>query len=309
MAYTLPANKILATLSNLVVLMETNDVHDGTGVDRLINFAHDTDLDFGGIKAVITADLPEVEDYSRTRSLTEVKDPTVDEQFISISKYKTIPLTLNRYITREAVLSETNFSTFMGYLLATLQEAKRNFIYSEILTTLKGWTPAKSTQTVSVTLTDVADGATASEEEATNVLNAKKISKALIKINKEIQAPTNAYNDLGYTENIDASKMVLIVNGKYDIDLNVDTFATLFNSDVIKNRFGWSETIDLPESKVNDDSVIGWLLQRGKISFGYGFQVATEFFNPATLDSNNYLHFSYYIDVVKGLTGIKIKKA
>lgn len=307
--YTLPSNKILATLSNLIVLMRTSNIHQGTGVNRLLDFCRSDDLTTGGVKAILTANEPSVSEYSKTSSVTKVSDPSVTEEFLETKGGKFIPLSINRYITKQAMLNDYNMAEFSGYLIATMDSAERNYMWNQLVTLIKGWTPTLTTQKVAITLTDTSKLTDASAIEHANVLNAKEICKKLIKLTRAIEEPSAKYNDLGYTSNVASSDLTLIINDKYDVDLVCDTFATLFGSSAIENRFDFRKSIPIGEDTINDASKIGWLFQKDKVQYGYSYKVMTSFFDASNLYENNFLHFDYYMGIVKGLVGVAITKA
>ncbi len=309
MAYTLKANKFLGTLSQLITRIVMNDTLSGRGVDKLLAECEGERLEHGGAFAVNSADLPAVEDYDDTMSpLTRVK-PTIDQQFIEITDYKVVRISVNRWLTATAFLDALSLAEFMGYVITTLQGAKRSYMYKLVVNKIETWAPARATQTLTIDLIDTSSMTDPVKIESANVLNAKTIAKKLMKLIREFDAPTKKFNDLGYEEMIDPAKMDLFINSKFDVDLIADTYATLFHSEEMRKQYLWSKDIGIPEDQLtgnNKANYIGLLAHKGKITYGYGYEVQTSFFNPATLDENNFLHFNYYIDSVKGLPAVKI---
>lgn len=307
MAITLNANKFLATLTNLIAYVATNDTLSGRGVLPLIEWAKSVNIDYGDSILLRSVDLPEVEDYDEAMSLTEVKKPTVDEQVISIKDYKVIRLSINRWFLPMAFLSSYALNDFASYVLSTMRASRDKFIYEEIISCIEGWTPVQSGQTLEIELTDTAS-LTGEDLYTAEKANARKIAKALKNTIDQFNAFTSDYNDLGYTEQIAPGDMDLIINNTYNTDLIVDAYAVLFNSNLITDSYKWGKTIVIPSKQLSDENTIGYFMHRGKVRYGYGYEVQTNFFNPANLIDTSYLHFNYYIDSVKALPGIKIVK-
>lgn len=305
---TLEANKALAVLSNLISYVGLNDVISGDGTNKLIAFCQGENVTAGKGKAFISADIPEVEDYAKDTSLLELKEPVVDEEVLWANNYKFIRLSINRWLTPGAFTDSSAFANFAGYLIRTMELAKRKYIYGQIIATLEDYAPTLASQKVAISLTDISALTDATQVNAFERLNANKIAKSLINTIKLFNAPEKTFNDLGYTEMVDPKKMGFLVNSNFDTLMLVDTFASLFNSDLIKDRFMWGETIDIPYNQLasaNQESVIGWLIHKGKITFGYGYEISADFFNPANLYDQRFLHFNYYLGVVKGLPAVK----
>lgn len=85
---TLPLNTWLGALTALVVNTQIADTLTGASTNALLDLCHNTPVENGIGKAIISADLPAVEDYTETSSLLTIKKPTVSEEVLAISDYK-----------------------------------------------------------------------------------------------------------------------------------------------------------------------------------------------------------------------------
>lgn len=323
-AITLSVNKFLGALTNLIAYAQVANTVQSGAVGRLIASSQDIDTPNGDGKVIRFVNTIQPQDLSVTSStLLTQSPPTVGEQHLSVSGYKYIPLTLNKYLLRGAWVNEEQMAEFTAYCMSVMERSKDIFLYKELVKEYVGYTPTQATQTLTINLASTTGTSTPDAIEAANVLNAKRISKALLGQLREFEAPTSEYNDANvgsssdaqYLEQvIDRSSLKLVINARYDIDLIVDTFATLFNSGKITEDERWSETIAIPEKQLvaagaasgTVQNIIGWLLDRKKIQFGYFYNVATSFFDASNLSQNNWLHFSYYIGVVNALPAVKL---
>lgn len=311
---TLQANKFLGALTNLVAYSQIADTLQRGAVGRLISSSQDINVPDGNGKVIRNVDILDVEDLTENSTLLTAKKPTVGEQYMPISGYKRIPLTINRYLMRAAFVEETQLADFIAYISSVMETTLNAYLYGEILKQYINYTPAQVTQTLSVDLIDTSTMTSPTEIEMANVTNAKRICKALLKVLREMEAPSDAYNDAELTEIIDRAALKLIINSEFDVDLIVDTFASLFNSNKITEDERWSETISIPKAQLvkngmtdaNAKALIGWLVDRKKIQFGYFYRLETSFFDGSTLNENRWLHFSYYMGIVQALPGVKV---
>ena len=98
MAITLNANKFVGTLSNLICYTFYKDnYHLGDNIDALLNAFRSDDTINGDGKLVLTSDLPVVKDLVvNTSTLLTSVPPVIQEQYIPVTKFKYIQLTVNR---------------------------------------------------------------------------------------------------------------------------------------------------------------------------------------------------------------------
>ena len=323
---TLSANKFLGTLTNLLAIVETADTFEsGNGLYRMLELFRSTDIDRGAGKVVNAVDVLTVEDLDLNRSPWTIKAPTVSQQQLDVDAYKVVPLSLSRYLLKGAFADDAALAYFIGYVRAVMQKTKDIYLYSELLKMIFTWyldagSDLSAGQTITVGLTKYtgSDPAKALEYDR---INANAICKALIKFIKEIGgADSDSYNELGYTEIVDPKSLVFVVNSAFDTELVVDTFASLFKSQEIKDRFDWGETVPVPTGKIlagltaagslqpatDTDECIGIVAHADKFQYGFMYEVMASIFNPANLTDQDFMHFSYYMGAVKALAGVKL---
>lgn len=306
---TLQANKWLGALTNLIALATYADTLQSGSVSRLIDSSEAERVPTGDGKVIRHVDMPEVKDLEETSSLLTITKPTVGEQYIPVSAYKVVPLSINAYLLPQAFVDETQMASFVAYILSSMRAAKNAYIYGALLDEYQKWTPAQESQKITVNLKPT-ETLTGADLQMTKTYNSNTIAKALLNTLIEMEAPTSEYNDAKLTEIIDRGSLKLVISARYDIDLIVDTFSTLFDARRMEEDERWSETITIPAGQLKKhsipDTVIGWLVDKKKIQFGYFYEVATSFFDASNLNTNHWLHFAYYMDEVKALPGVLI---
>ena len=306
---TLSANKFLGALTNLIAYSQIANTTEEGRVGQFVNSFQDINVENGDGKVVLSSDLLNVEDLSGTSTLLESNLPTVDEQYISVENYKVIPMTINRYLMRNAFVDETQLANFVGYLMSIMRTTKTAYLSNAIIEKLESYTPTQATQTVTVHTINTANLTDPMQLQQAKTYNANAIQKELIKLLNNLSFPTNKYNDLSFTEIIDYKSLKFIVRSSTDADILIDSLAFLLNSDKITEAQKWGDTYVIPDEQFTtlDSSIVGWLMHDKKVQFGYFYEVATEFFDASTLNQNDWLHFAYYLDIVNALPAIEIK--
>lgn len=306
---TLPLNTWLGALTALVVNTQIADTLTGASTNALLDLCHNTPVENGIGKAIISADLPAVEDYTEASSLLTIKKPTVSEEVLAISDYKKVQITLNDWFLRQSFESADASAMCAGYILSTMAKAKDIYIYRALVAKLEAYKPAKQGQTVSIAQIDAdAAGLPSRDRIALKTLNADEIAVTINELMDNITAPSKAYNDLGYDEMTALSDLVLVINGKYKSRELVYAIATQPNGE--KTQENRVPIVTIPSaqlSQANQTAVIGWLMHKEKLQYGYFYEVATNFYDASNLSQNNWLHFAYYLDTVSALPAVLLK--
>ena len=310
MAITLNANKFVGTLSNLICYTFYKDnYHLGDNIDALLNAFRSDDTINGDGKLVLTSDLPVVKDLVvNTSTLLTSVPPVIQEQYIPVTKFKYIQLTVNRYLMRGGFEDEYAMATLISYLLNNMRVAKRlqlksdiELVIAEILTN----NPTKQTVTGLARPTETP---TAVELNAVRTYNTNLIYRTILTVIQML--------GLGYELNVTdkttgndtfeayerPENIVCLVEPSTMASMDVDTLATLLNSNKITQKIN----VNFIENEaIGDGEVL--VLSKDKIQYGYFYQVATSFFDASNLNQQDFLHFSYYCDQIERAPAILIK--
>lgn len=310
---TLSVNKFLATLTNLIAYAQVAFTHERGRVGDFVSSFQDINVDNGDGKVILAADLLEVDDLADTSDLLEVKKPEkTDEQYISVTNYKRVKMSINRYLMRGAFVNEEQLADFLGYLMSIMEATKTAYLSDELIKKLCEYEPAQETQKKTIELINTTGLNDPMQLEAANRYNANKIQKEFIKILNGMSFPTDKYNDLKYRDTLDFESLKLIIREAQNAGILVDSLAFLLNSDKITEAQRWDETFAIPDEQFDgkgydDKNYIAWLMHKKKLQFGYFYNVATSFFDASTLNEQDFLHFSYYLDIVKAYPAVCFK--
>lgn len=310
MAITLNANKFVGTLSNLICYTFYKDnYHLGDNIDALLNAFRSDDTINGDGKLVLTSDLPVVKDLAvNTSTLLTSVPPVIQEQYIPVTKFKYIQLTVNRYLMRGGFEDEYAMATLISYLLNNMRVAKRLQLKSDIEKVIAKIL-ANNPTTQNVTgLAKPTTNPTAVELNAVRTYNTNLIYRTILTVIQML--------GLGYKLNVTdvttgndifeayerPDNIVCLVEPSTMASMDVDTLATLLNSNKITQKIN----VNFIENEaIGNGKVL--VLSKDKIQYGYFYQVATSFFDASNLNQQDFLHFSYYCDQIERAPAVLIE--
>lgn len=310
MAITLNANKFVGTLSNLICYTFYKDnYHLGDNIDALLNAFRSDDTINGDGKLVLTSDLPVVKDLAvNTSTLLTSVPPVIQEQYIPVTKFKYIQLTVNRYLIRGGFEDEYAMATLISYLLNNMRVAKRLQLKSDIELVIAEILTNNPTKQIVTGLAKPATNSTAVELNAVRTYNTNLIYRTILTVIQML--------GLGYELNVTdvttgndtfeayerPDNIVCLVEPSTMASMDVDTLATLLNSNKITQKIN----VNFIENEaIGDGKVL--VLSKDKIQYGYFYQVATSFFDASNLNQQDFLHFSYYCDQIERAPAVLIE--
>lgn len=310
MAITLNANKFVGTLSNLICYTFYKDnYHLGDNIDALLNAFRSDDTINGDGKLVLTSDLPVVKDLVvNTSTLLTSVPPVIQEQYIPVTKFKYIQLTVNRYLMRGGFEDEYAMANLISYLLNNMRIAKRLQLKSDIEAVIAEILANNPTKQTVTGLARPTGTPTAVELNAVRTYNTNLIYRTILTVIQML--------GLGYELNVTdvttgndtfeayerPDNIVCLVKPSTMASMDVDTLATLLNSNKITQKIN----VNFIENEaIGDGEVL--VLSKDKIQYGYFYQVATSFFDASNLNQQDFLHFSYYCDQIERAPAVLIE--
>lgn len=310
MPITLNANKFIGTLSNLICYTFYKDnYHLGDNIDALLEAFRSDDTVNGDGKLVLTSDLPVVKDLVvNTSTLLTSVPPEIQEQYIPVTKFKYIQLTVNRYLMRGGFEDEYAMANLISYLLNNMRIAKRLQLKIDIETVINKITVNNPTTQTVTGLARPTGTPTAVELNAVRTYNTNLIYRTLLTVIQKL--------GLGYKLNVTdkttgndkfeayerPNNIVCLISPSTMASMDVDTLATLLNSNKITQKI----SVNFIENDTITDGKI-LILSKDKIQYGYFYQVATSFFDASNLNQQDFLHFSYYCDQIERAPAVLIE--
>lgn len=310
MPITLNANKFIGTLSNLICYTFYKDnYHLGDNIDALLEAFRSDDTINGDGKLVLTSDLPVVKDLVvNTSTLLTSVPPKIQEQYIPVTKFKYIQLTVNRYLMRGGFEDEYAMANLISYLLNNMRIAKRLQLKSDIETVINEILTNNPTTRSVTGLARPTGTPTAVELNAVRTYNTNLIYRTILTVIQMLGLGCKLNVTDVKTDNVTfeayekPDNIVCLVKPSTMASMDVDTLATLLNSNKITQKINvnFIENEAIPDGKV-------LLLSKDKIQYGFFYQVATSFFDASNLNQQDFLHFSYYCDQIERAPAVLIK--
>lgn len=297
MPITLHANKFIGTLSNLIAQTYVMNFFQTEELDELIDVFKKGNITYGGGEVVYTVGIPEVQDLNAEQSsLLAVTKPTITETFVPIRNYKVIPLTINNYLMANAFVNENAMSVLVAYLLRSMEVAKKVRVRNSIIQTLSEYILLDDTAfyEINVTGKEITETMSGLEANGTKTYNTNLLYQTLKSQVKNIALGKGGGSNNG--KYVTSEDLVAIINASTYAMLEINTLATLLNSDkatanirivVVEDDFD-----EAYEGVFKDGDI--WLVQRSALRFGFNYEVATSFFDASNLNTNHWLHFAYY---------------
>ena len=177
---TLNQNIFVATITNLIAYSIYQDNYKlGDDISRLLDIFRSDDVPLGDGKVVHTSDLPTISNLDiNSSSLLTLSAPSIDEQYIEISEYKKVSLSINEYLLRGAFVDEGALGLLASYLIGTMQIAKKLHMYDRVRAVVMGLNGVSTNVTLTGFAYDATD--TAQEDNAKRTANTNMFYRKLI---------------------------------------------------------------------------------------------------------------------------------
>lgn len=169
----------MGALTNLIAYSQIANTLERGRVGEFVASFQDINVENGDGKVVLAADMLGVNDLDAQSTLLTSTPPTVDEQYVSVENYKVIPMTINRYLMRNAFVEEGQLANFVGYLMGIMQATKVAYLSEELINELEAYTPTQESQTVSVDIINTTGLTDPMQLEAANRYNANALQKSV----------------------------------------------------------------------------------------------------------------------------------
>lgn len=319
---TLPASKMLATMTTLIGDIRFNDTLAPSDiVNDLVDSSRIGKVDYGkGIVYNYKVGLQPVNDLSETSSAFTITKPNVAQETIVIDHYKTIPISVSEILSRDAVLSGTALNEFFSFVMSLLEDTSKFFLYNEVNNMYQTWTPGQATQTILVDQLDTT-GLTGADLTQALIWNSNEMAKVMRKTLNNMKIPNSKYTDVAtYTDINDGTTkpvitalrsddLKLVVNDKYWTDFLAQSMASLYHSEKLGEMIPGDKFVLLPEDamSVTNGDVIGWLSDKKKFALADFYRATLSILDPSTTYQNTFLHFSYGMGIFEHAPGVVFK--
>ena len=303
MAFLLNDNAYYTALTNLALYIAMYTTNQSDATKRTIDAFTSETLEYGDTKIFRGLPFPAIYDYSNQSSLLgdytpkftpagQQNEVNAVEETLSIDQFKVIKNSYNAKMLEMAVKSEYGANEFIAVVLGNIEAAKNDFLYDLIVDKLFNVSYGKNEE---IELLDMSNITAPTEIQAAETINNKRISLAIQKVIDSMTHFSTDFNKYGLKQSVDLTNMRLVVFQPYKNKAVVDLFAELLNSKYISENFPRPELVTIPETKAAesdnyDGDIIAVLMHKDCIQLFYKLVYMGEFFDPSTLNVNNFLH-------------------
>lgn len=317
---TLPASKMIATMTSLIGEVRFNDTLKPSDiVNELVDSSRVGKAEYGkGIVYTFKLDTQPVKDLSETSTVTKITKPQLAQETIEIDNYKFVPISVSEILTRDAVLNGNAIDTFFSFVMSLLEDTAQFHLFDEVNELYQSWVPGKATQTIQVDQIDVTNLTGLERNEALK-WNATEIAKVMRKTMNNMKIKNAKYTDKdtyvdsndGQTKSVISAltgkDMKLVFNDNYYTNFLADAMASLYHSDEVGKMIPDGQKIVLPEDAIDEDNknVIAWLSHKDKFALADFYAVTLAFKDASTTYTNTFYHFAYGVGVFKYAPGVR----
>lgn len=238
----LNANLIFATIYNMIISQRVfSDNIKGTYGTLVDKFRTDGTL-YGDTKLFYATDCLESSAWTgdseaaNLLALNRPADPKV--QYVTISEYRKIWITVDNYLSKQAFSNEGAFSSFNSVMLGWMGETKR--IYdSRLINVFVGNTTSAATKgTISINLDDASSGdplyGLTGEEK--NRVEASIIAKDIADLLVDLKDTTRDYNDYGFIRSYSTDDLMFVWNSSWVNKIKKIDLPTIFHKDGLMEK-------------------------------------------------------------------------
>lgn len=223
----------------------------------------------------------------------EIPDIAVD--YISQNfkyKYKT---TVSDIQLRDAFTNENGVNSLISHIVASLENSVQ---YQEYLDTLKMITNAVADTTGGSTIgTGLVQKYYAGANKA-NVfipvgatIDAKKLTKAIKKIQKDWKFPSDKFNNKGVLTHCPASEIVILMTTEMAVEIDVELLASQFHMSKAEIQGSIIEVPSLGQTKATGgQDVLAIVADKEAFQFWTQLMTNNSFYNPDKLSTNLFAH-------------------
>lgn len=317
---TLPASKMLSTMTTLIGELRFNDTLTPSDiVNDMVDSARVGKVDYGkGIVYTFKLDNQPVKNLSEKSSAFTITKPNVAQETIEIDNYKFVPISLSEVLTHDAVLNGESINTFFNFVMGMLEDTAQFYLYDQINNLYQTWEPGQDTQTIEINQIDTTN-LTGTDLNAALTWNSNEVAKVMRKTLNNMKVKNNKYTDIAnyYDVNNNEQRAVIsalksdnlkiVFNDKYFTEFMANSLASLYHSEKIGEMIPGQTFVLLPEDSMSaeNSNTIAWLHDRIKFALADFYTVTLSILDPSTTYNNTFYHFAYGLGVFKYAPGVK----
>ena len=317
---TLPASKMLTTMTSLIGIVRFNDtLAPSEIINDLVDSSRIGKVDYG--KGIVytfkTSTLP-VKDLTEDSSAFTITKPNLAQETILIDNYKFVPISLSEMLSKDAMLSGETINEFFSFVMGMTADTTQFHMFDVVNALYQGWNPGQATQTIQIDQINT-NGLSGAELKVAEEWNAKQVAKIMRKTIRNMQLKNTKFTDVatfidandGEEKKVESclarNDLKVVFNDKFYTDFLADAMSSLYHSEKVGEMIESGRQIVLPTDAMTRENgeVIAWASDRMKFAFADFYLVTLSIQDPSTGYTNTFYHFAYGAGVFKYAPGVK----
>lgn len=231
----LNTNYVVGALFNQIMSIRTYSENVGEMFSAIADKSKVDGSLFGDTKLYNSLDIPGTHKWgadAEASNLLELKRPKAPyTDSITMSEFRQAFITIDDYLTKQAFMGEGTFSQFNSTVVSTMRDAKR--IYDTTT-----WNTFVGTERSAA---QAAQDITIDESKVPSL--AQGTGAALAKLLIRMKDNSRDFNDLGFVRAIDPSRIQVIWNADYVVDITKYDLPAIFHKEDIIDKFGYENAL------------------------------------------------------------------
>lgn len=250
---TLNVNEIQSSIYNMIIGQYIHTRNIDNTYNTLLNMARRNVGLYGDQELHYATDAYRTYEYNpdtteQCNVLAVHRPPAPKCQAIQLNNARYIPVTIDDYFTKRAFMSESGFSDYNAVIVQWLRDTMEIYLTTMYNAFIGTNETNIGQQEQTVTLTEIPNPSTASDEEAENRLEAvligEKIANILVSLRDPIQGKN--FNDYGFYRSWNSDDLVIVWNSAYFNKIRKVDLVTIFHDNGIVDKL--EEKYILPDT-------------------------------------------------------------
>lgn len=168
-------------------------------------------------------------DPTDTNLLAQEERPNVKQQEIAVKNKRQIAITKSYFLDKRAWGSPDSYAQYINLVDSQVSKCKKVYDHTFVNVGVGCMESSIGKQSQTITLPEASQTATNVELEAINRITAQKIAERITNIRAELRDPSTDYNDLGFLDCYNDSKLTVIWNQSFLSKIDMLSLPTVYN--------------------------------------------------------------------------------
>lgn len=234
-------NEVLAGIWNMIISQQVFADNIYETKETLSDMSRVDGSLYGDTKLYYSTDVLKSYEWgadAEAQNLLRLHRPESPEcQAITINKFRIIPVTVDKYLSKRSFATEGAFAAFNSQILGWIRDTKRVYDSTLFNTYIGTTSSAIGKQSKQIILPVEPDGADDYNTEAYNRLCAQAIATEMADLMVDLEDVTREYNDYGNLRSFNVDDLVFVWNAEQVNKIRKLDMPTIFHKEGLVDKF------------------------------------------------------------------------